>query len=102
MKAKTTKSIQKIKRILLSHKQDLSDKYGVREIGIFGSYVRSEHRKNSDIDILVDIEKPMGFFKFIRLERYLSELLGAKVDLVTKNALKPYIGQRILAEVIYV
>lgn len=102
MKAKTTKSIQKIKRILLSHKQDLSDKYGVREIGIFGSYVRSEHRKNSDIDILVELEKPMGFFKFIRLERYLSELLGAKVDLVTKNALKPHIGQRILAEVIYV
>jgi hypothetical protein len=102
MKAKTTKSIQKIKRILLSHKQDLSDKYGVREIGVFGSYVRSEHRKNSDIDILVELEKPMGFFKFIRLERYLSELLGAKVDLVTKNALKPYIGQRILAEVIYV
>ena len=44
----------------------------------------------------------MGFFKFIRLEREVSELLGAKVDLVTKNALKPHIGQRILAEVIYV
>jgi hypothetical protein len=102
MKAKTTKSIQKIKRILLSHKQDLSDKYGVREIGVFGSYVRNENKKNSDIDILVELEKPMGFLKFIRLERYLSELLGAKVDLVTKNALKPYIGQRILAEVIYV
>jgi len=102
MKAKATKSIQKIKRILLSHKQDLSDKYGVREIGIFGSYLRNEPRKNSDIDILVELEKPMGFFKFIRLERYLSELLGAKVDLVTKNALKPFIGQRILAEVIYV
>lgn len=102
MKATTTKSIQKIKKILLSHKQDLSDKYGVREIGIFGSYVRNENRKNSDIDILVELEKPMGFFKFIRLERYLSELLGAKVDLVTKNALKPHIGQRILAEVIYV
>ncbi len=102
MKAKTTKSIQEIKRILLSHKQDLSDKYGVREIGIFGSYVRNENKKNSDIDILVELEKPMGFFKFIRLERYLSELLGAKVDLVTKNALKPHIGQRILAEVIYV
>ena len=102
MKTKTTKSIQKIKGILSSHKQDLSDKYGVREIGIFGSYVRNENRKNSDIDILVELEKPMGFFKFIRLERYLSELLGAKVDLVTKNALKPHIGQRILAEVIYV
>jgi hypothetical protein len=102
MKAKTTRSIQEIKRILLSHKRDLLDKYGVKEIGIFGSYVRNENKKNSDIDILVELEKPMGFFKFVRLERYLSELLGAKVDLVTKNALKPHIGQRILAEVIYV
>jgi hypothetical protein len=101
MKAKTT-SIQKIKRILLSHKRDLWDKYRVREIGIFGSCVRNENRKNSDIDILVELEKPMGFFKFIRLERYLSELLGTKVDLVTKNALKPHIGRHILAEVIYV
>lgn len=102
MKAKTSKPIHEIKRILLAHKQELREKYGVREIGIFGSYVRKENRKNSDIDILVQIEKPMGFFKFIKLERYLSELLGTKVDLVTKKALKPYIGQRILAEVIYV
>ena len=101
MKDKTT-SIQKIKRILLSHKQDLSDKYGVKEIGIFGSFAREENRKNSDIDILVEINKPMGFFKFIKLEREVSELLGIKVDLVTKNALKHHIGQRILAEVIYV
>jgi predicted nucleotidyltransferase len=101
MKAKPT-SIQKIRSILLAHKQDLSDKYGVREIGIFGSFAREENRKNSDIDILVELEKPMGFFKFIRLEREVSELLGEKVDLVTKNALKPHIGQRILAEVIYV
>ena len=101
MKAKTT-SIQKIKRILLLHKQDLSDKYGVREIGIFGSFAREENRENSDIDILVELGKPMGFFKFIRLEREVSELLGVKVDLVTKNALKPHMGQRILAEVIYV
>lgn len=101
MKANKT-SILKIKRILSLHKKDLSAQYGVREIGIFGSYVRNENRKNSDIDILVELEKPMGFFKFVRLERYLSELLGAKADLVTKNALKPHIGRRILAEVIYV
>jgi predicted nucleotidyltransferase len=101
MKAKKT-SIQKIRSILLAQKQDLSDKYGVREIGIFGSFARKENRKNSDVDILVELEKPMGFFKFIRLEREVSELLGEKVDLVTKNALKPHIGQRILAEVIYV
>ena len=102
MKTKESKSIREIQKILLNHKQELREKYGVKEIGIFGSYIREENRKNSDIDILVEIEKPMGFFKFIRLERYLSELLRVKVDLVTKNALKPHIGQRILAEVIYV
>jgi len=102
MKAKTTRSIQKIRGILLTNKQDLSDHYGVREIGIFGSYARNEHKKNSDIDILIELEKPIGFFKFIRLERHLSVLLGVKVDLVTKGALKPYIGQHILTEVIYV
>jgi predicted nucleotidyltransferase len=102
MRIKTSKPLREIKKILLAHKQELSEKYGVREIGIFGSYLREENRKNSDIDILVELEKPMGFFKFVKLERYLSELLGVKVDLVTKNALKPYIGQRILAEVIYV
>jgi len=101
MKTRAT-SIEKIKKILLLHKQYLSDTYGVREIGIFGSYARKENTKSSDIDILVELEKPMGFFKFIRLEREVSELLGVKVDLVTKNALKPHIGQRILAEVIYV
>ncbi len=102
MRTKASKPVCEIKKILLAHKQELNEKYGVREIGIFGSYVREENRKNSDIDILVELEKPMGFFKFIRLERYLSELLGAKVDLVTRNALKPHIGKRILAEVIYV
>lgn len=102
MRAKTSKPVQEVKKILLAHKQELKEKYGVKEIGIFGSYLRKENRESSDIDILVEIEKPTGFFKFIRLERYLSELLGAKVDLVTKKALKPYIGQRILDEVIYV
>ncbi|MEW5901216.1 MAG: nucleotidyltransferase family protein [Acidobacteriota bacterium] len=102
MRIKKSKPAQGIKKILLAYKQELREKYGVREIGIFGSYVRNDNRKNSDIDILVELEKPMGFFKFIKLERYLSELLGTKVDLVTKNALKPHIGQRILAEVIYV
>jgi predicted nucleotidyltransferase len=102
MRAKTSMSVQEIKKILVAHKQELIEKYGIKEIGIFGSYVRKENKKNSDIDILVELKKPMGFFKFTRLERYLSELLGIKVDLVTKKALKPHIGQRILSEVIYV
>ena len=101
MKAKSSAPVQEIKRISSVHKKELREEYGVKEIGIFGSYARKENRKNSDIDILVEPERPMGFFTFIKLERYLSDLLGGKVDLVTKSALKPYIGRRILSEVIY-
>jgi len=96
------KSLQEIKAILLDHKHELKQKYGVRSIGIFGSYIRNANRENSDIDILVEIEISMGFFKFLKLERYLSQLLGVKVDLVTRNSLKPFIGKRILAEIQYV
>ncbi len=96
------KTIKDIETIIQTHKKELEEKYGLKEIGIFGSYVRGEQLQNSDIDILVKIERPMGFIKFIRLENHLSQILGTKVDLVTKKALKPYIGRRILQEVQYV
>ncbi len=102
MKSKSLKSIEEIEDVLKVHKRELREKYGVKKIGIFGSYVRKENTKNSDIDVLVDIGIQIGFFKFLNLERYLSNLLGIKVDLVTRNALKPFIGQRILKEIRYV
>lgn len=76
-------------------------KYSVKEIGIFGSYVKGEEKEESDIDILVEFEKPIGLLKFIELENYLTDLFKIKVDLVMKSALKPKIGERILKEVIY-
>jgi len=69
----------------------LREKFKVKEIGIFGSYVRGEAKETSDIDILVEFD-----------ETYLSDLLGVKVDLVMKRALKPHIKQHILREVLYV
>ena len=80
----------------------MSEKYHVSEIGVFGSCVRGEEGDDSDIDILVSFDKPIGFIKFMRLEFYLSELLGRKVDLVTKDSLKPHIGSVILKEAQYV
>jgi len=71
-------------------------------LGVFGSYVRGEQRRGSDLDILVSFNDPPSLLGFIRLERYLSELLNVKVDLVLEDALKPRIGKRILAEVIRV
>jgi len=96
------KTIEEIKRILKEHKEELRDRFKVKEIGVFGSYVRGEQkRKESDIDILVEFEEPIGFLEFLGLEEYLSDLLGAKVDLVSRKALKPRIGGYILKEVVY-
>ncbi|AEH51649.1 nucleotidyltransferase family protein [Pseudothermotoga thermarum] len=96
------KTVEEIKSILASHKQELKEKYGVKEIGIFGSYVRNEASIGSDVDILVEFEDDanIDLIKFVNMENYLSELLGLKVDLVEKSSLKPRIGERILKEVI--
>ncbi len=94
------KTLDEIKAIIEKHKKELRENYGVKEIGIFGSFVRGEARKDSDIDILVEFERPIGFFKFLELEEYLSNLIGRKVDLVSKKALKPHIGKYIFEEVV--
>jgi len=78
----------------------LAEEYQVATLEVFGSYVRREQRRDSDLDVLVTFTKPPSLLKFIRLENYLSDHLGVKVDLVMKDSLKPYIGQRILREAI--
>ncbi|MEK7658770.1 MAG: nucleotidyltransferase family protein [Patescibacteria group bacterium] len=80
----------------------LKEKFRVKKIGIFGSYSRGEQRKTSDVDILVEFYEEPSLFEFIRLERYLKNILKIKVDLVMKDSLKPYIGKHILDEVIYI
>jgi len=95
-------SLEEIKGRLAAHKEELRQRYHVKEIGIFGSYVRGEESPKSDVDILVDFEAPIGFFTFIELEDYLAELLGVKVDLVSREALKPNIGRRIIQDVLMV
>ncbi len=62
--------------------------------------MRGEEKEDSDVDLLVEFEKPIGFFKFLELEEYLSGLIGRKVDLVSKKALKPHIGRHILDEAV--
>ncbi len=94
--------IRDIKEKLKSSEKILKEKFFVKKIGVFGSYSRGEQRRGSDIDILVEFIEEPSLFKFINLESYLKEILGVKVDLVMKNALKPYIGKRILEEVIYI
>ncbi len=96
------KTAEEIARILRSHMPELSTQYKVKSLGIFGSYIRGEADEDSDIDLLVDLEEgevPLSLLEFIALENRLSDLLGAKVDLVERSALKPAIGRRILEEV---
>ena len=83
-------------------KEDLSQKFAVKEIGIFGSVARQEQTDTSDIDLLVEFSRPVSLVTFMRLEFYLSDILGNKVDLVTFDSLKPFIQQDVLSEVIYV
>jgi len=71
-------------------------------MGIFGSYIRREQERGSDLDILVEFEEPISLIEFVALERHLSELTGKKVDLVMKSALKPRIGENILRGTVYV
>ena len=88
--------------ILRRNKAHLEETYHVGSIGIFGSCRRGEEHEGSDVDILVEFSEVPGIFGFLRLEHYLSELLGRKVDLVEKSALKPRISRRIQNEVVYV
>lgn len=94
--------LEEIQEILRQKKPILRERFKVKEIGIFGSFVRGEEKETSDLDILVELERPVGLIKFVGLQNYLSDELGEKVDLVTKSALKPRIKKNILSEVVYV
>ena len=94
--------IERVIEILKEHKDWLRKRFKVKEIGVFGSYVRREQREGSDVDVLVDFYETPTLFEFVELENYLSELLGVKVDLVMKRALKPRIKESVLKEVVYI
>ena len=82
-------------------KPTLNKDYAVKEIGLFGSFSDDSYNEDSDIDLLVVLEKPIGW-KFFSLELYLEQIFGRKIDLVTKNALKDQIKEDILKQVNYV
>ena len=88
------------RRILREQLPTLRSRWGVASLEIFGSRARGDARSDSDLDVLVTLEKPIGLFQFVELEEHLTELLGVKVDMVQRSALKPNIGEQILAEAI--
>ncbi|MBF0520403.1 MAG: nucleotidyltransferase family protein [Nitrospirae bacterium] len=96
------KNIEDIRTLINSNRSVLESRFKVKTIGVFGSYVRGQQKKRSDIDILVEFSDSVGLIEFIGLENYLKNLFEVKVDLVTKGALKPYIGRHIMNEVVYI
>jgi predicted nucleotidyltransferase len=85
--------------ILKDHENEIRSQYGVRKIGVFGSYVRGENTEDSDIDILVEFDEPT-YQHFMDLIDFLEHLFNKKIDLVTNNSLSPYIRPVVEKEVV--
>ena len=100
-KRKMGGDIARMKRILRSHLPKLRARYNVQSLAFFGSYVRGEQRKRSDLDVLVEFgQRAMSLLDFVGLENHLSDLLGVKVDLVDRSGLKPGIGKHVLQKLL--
>ena len=97
-KEKTLPTLELLMEELLSLLPYLRERYGVKELGVFGSYLRGEQKQDSDLDLLVDFEKDISLWDVMELEEYLSERLGVRVDLIIKSSLRfrPHTAEKIL------
>jgi uncharacterized protein len=89
-------------RILKQKNVELEQKFGVKSLLLFGSVARNEATTASDVDLLVEFNRPVGYFGLFALQDYLEKLLGCRVDLGTPDSLKPYIRERVMGELIRV
>jgi len=97
------KSLEEVKDILARSKGELKERFKVKELGIFGSFVKGRQKKRSDIDVLVVFEEGYKTFdNYMDLKFFLEGVLDAKVDLVLKNTLREEIKEHVLSETIYV
>lgn len=97
-----TRDLQLVTHSLDEHLPALRREFYVERMGVFGSFVHGDQKSHSDVDILVDLSKPISMFRFLDLEDKLTQILGRKVDLVTTKALKSAIKDEILRETVYV
>ncbi len=88
--------------LLRKRKTELSERFHVASLTLFGSVARDEGGPDSDVDILVEFSQPVGLFHFIALKQHLEEILGCKVDLGTPRSLKPYLKDSVMREAIRV
>jgi len=94
-------NLNSVSKVLQTHQNDLVQ-FGVKSIAVFGSVARDEAKEFSDIDLLVEFNRPIGLFEFVRLKYYLESLTKSQVDLVTPDALRPELRESILREAKYV
>jgi uncharacterized protein len=94
------KTLDEIRQAIKSHQNVLARKYGVEAVGVFGSYVRGEERADSDLDLLVEMLRPVDLLELVGAEIYLTEALGVKVDLVPKRSLRVELRETILREAV--
>ena len=93
-------TVDQYKKMLSTHRQELEHRYHISSLGLFGSQLQGNQRKDSDLDILVTFSTTPSLLQFANLKYHLSDLLGIKVDLVMQDSLKPNIGKQILKEVV--
>jgi predicted nucleotidyltransferase len=90
---------QQVLQSLAAHREQLHS-FAVKTLLLFGSVARDEAYAESDVDLLVEFEQPVGLLTFIGLKQYLEEILGCSVDLGTPNSLRPYLKETVLKEAI--
>ena len=93
-------TVDQYRKMLVTHRQELKQRYHTSSLGLFGSQLRGDQQKDSDLDILVTFSTTPSLLQFANLQYHLSDLLGVKVDLIMQDSLKPNIGKRILKEVV--
>lgn len=89
-------------QILKQKNTELTKQFGVKSLLLFGSVARDEATTASDVDLLVEFNRPVGYFGLFALQDYLEKLLGCPVDLGTSDSLKPNIRERVMGELIRV
>jgi predicted nucleotidyltransferase len=89
-------------QVLKQKNAELTSQFGVKSLQLFGSVARNESTPTSDVDLLVEFNRPVGYFGLFALQDYLEKLLGCSVDLGTPDSLKPYIKERVMGELIRV
>ncbi len=89
-------------QLLKQKKAELAKQFGVESLSLFGSVARNEATAASDVDLLVEFNRPVGYFGLFALQDYLEKLLGCPVDLGTPDSLKPYMRERIMGDLVHV